>query len=215
MDHGYNSRVVRRSCAWRSAVAAHPKSLTPSHGGGDRRIRYASAAQHGALQDEDIVTRLQKGDFDMLVALAATAPCCGRASVRRQQVRPGHQSRPFRLSDGGPPDQWRPVLERILVGDYWVERRMMRAEHQSADGQVRSLGGAQRVRCRTVVARPVRLTAEIDGRYLTTYAADGVIAARATGSTACPRRRRPILLRRRVTSCSSPRPTFRSIERSS
>ncbi len=34
------------------------------------------------------------------------------------------------------------------------------------------------------VARPVRLTAEIDGRYLTTYVADGVIAATPTSSTA-------------------------------
>jgi NAD+ kinase len=34
------------------------------------------------------------------------------------------------------------------------------------------------------IARPVRLTTEIDGRYLTTYVADGVIAATPTGSTA-------------------------------
>jgi NAD+ kinase len=62
---------------------------------------------------------------------------------------------------------------------------MLRAEHRR-EGEI--LGGWDVVNeCvigRGQVVRPVRLTAEIDGRYLTTYVADARIAATPTGSTA-------------------------------
>jgi hypothetical protein len=63
---------------------------------------------------------------------------------------------------------------------------MLRAEHHTVDGRPRSKWEVlnECVVGRGEVARPVRLTAEIDGRYLTTYVADGVIAATPTGSTA-------------------------------
>lgn len=82
--------------------------------------------------------------------------------------------------------EWQPALDRVLAGDYWVEQRMMlRAEHKREE---RVLGNwevlNEFVIGRGETVRPVRLTAEIDGRYLTTYVADALIAATPTGSTA-------------------------------
>ncbi|HET7009759.1 MAG TPA: NAD(+)/NADH kinase [Anaerolineales bacterium] len=84
-------------------------------------------------------------------------------------------------------DEWPQALEHILAGDYRLEPRMtIRARHFPAAGGV---GGSwdvinECVMGRGQTVRPVRLTAEIDGRYLTTYVADALIAATPTGSTA-------------------------------
>lgn len=84
------------------------------------------------------------------------------------------------------PGEWKGVLARILVGDYWVEERMMlRAEHHRGD-QVLGTHDVlnEAVVSRGALARPIRLRTEIDGDELTTYVADGLIVATATGSTA-------------------------------
>jgi NAD+ kinase len=77
-------------------------------------------------------------------------------------------------------------LENILKGEYWIENRMMlRAEHlRSGDslGVWHALNEA--VVCRGASVRPVRISASVDGRVLTTYVSDGLIAATPTGSTA-------------------------------
>lgn len=84
------------------------------------------------------------------------------------------------------PDEWKGVLARILVGDYWLEERMMlHTEHYRGN----ELLGSYEILNETVVnrgwiARPVRLRTLIDGDELTTYVADGLIVATATGSTA-------------------------------
>jgi NAD+ kinase len=83
-------------------------------------------------------------------------------------------------------EEWHAALERLFKGDYWIENRMMlRAEHlRSGDslGTWHALNEA--VVCRGSAVRPVRISASVDGRVLTTYVADGLIAATPTGSTA-------------------------------
>jgi NAD+ kinase len=82
--------------------------------------------------------------------------------------------------------EWREYFERLLDGEAWIENRMMlRAEH-TRSGE--SLGTSNALN-EVVVARgqnlrPIRLTASVDARRLTSYAADGLIASTATGSTA-------------------------------
>ncbi|GAC1446466.1 MAG: hypothetical protein NVSMB56_05420 [Pyrinomonadaceae bacterium] len=84
------------------------------------------------------------------------------------------------------PDEWKGAFARILVGDYWVEERvMLHVEHHRGA----ELIGAYEVLNEAVVnrggvARPIRIRALIDGDELTTYVADGLIVATATGSTA-------------------------------
>jgi NAD+ kinase len=82
--------------------------------------------------------------------------------------------------------QWAAALERVLAGDYWLEGRMMlrvtwtQGERRQGEWQV--LNECVVARGRSV--RLVELVTEIDGAYLTTYAADALIVATPTGSTA-------------------------------
>jgi NAD+ kinase len=72
-----------------------------------------------------------------------------------------------------------------LSGDYWLEERMMLyAEYRPGKDcrQYEALNDV--VVSRGSLARIVRLETYIDGSYLTTYAADGLIVSTATGSTA-------------------------------
>jgi NAD+ kinase len=84
------------------------------------------------------------------------------------------------------PEEWSSALPRLLAGKYWLEERMMLyAEYHRGEtcrGQYVALNDV--VVSRGSLARMVRLETRIDGSDLTTYAADGLIVATATGSTA-------------------------------
>lgn len=89
------------------------------------------------------------------------------------------------------PENWQEPLAGILDGRYWLERRMMLDVRVLRDGPAVDDRGHERcyqalnevVVSRGGLARIVRVTTAIDGDFLTTYAADGVIVATATGST--------------------------------
>jgi NAD+ kinase len=73
------------------------------------------------------------------------------------------------------------ALERVFKGEHRIEERMM------LDVSVGD--GVQKLALNEVViektpAGPVRLVLSLDGEFFTTYAADGVIVATPTGSTA-------------------------------
>jgi NAD+ kinase len=83
-------------------------------------------------------------------------------------------------------EQWSPAIEHLLAGEYWIESRMMlrvawlQGDRVQAEWDV--LNECVVGRGRSV--RLVELVTEIDGTYLTTYAADALILATPTGSTA-------------------------------
>jgi NAD+ kinase len=78
------------------------------------------------------------------------------------------------------------ALERFLAGEGGIEERMLlnvrveRAEGESAE----HLAFNEAVLEKTPMGHTVRLAVEIDGEFFTTYAADGLIVATPTGSTA-------------------------------
>ncbi len=89
------------------------------------------------------------------------------------------------------PDNWHEPLDLVLAGQYWLERRLMldvllRRNGVAVDESGRELRFQalnEAVVSRGRLARIVRVSTWIDGDFLTTYAADGVIVATATGST--------------------------------
>ncbi len=145
-------------------------------------------APYGSLYDEELRKRVRNGEFDMLIVLG------GDGSV----LRAGHLCAPSGVPIFGvnlgrlgfliqvDRKEWREYFEKLLNGEAWIENRMMlRAEHTRAG---ESLGHSNALN-EVVVARgqnlrPVRLTALVDTRQLTSYVADGLIASSATGSTA-------------------------------
>jgi NAD+ kinase len=143
---------------------------------------------HGSLYDPELRQRVESDEFDMLIALGGDGT----------MLRSGHLCAPYGVPILGvnvgrfgfltavQHENWKRTLERILSGDYWIEKRMMlRAEHHRNE----VVFGTWEVvnECfvgRGEVVRPVHLITEVDGHYLTTYVADGLIVATPTGSTA-------------------------------
>jgi NAD+ kinase len=84
------------------------------------------------------------------------------------------------------PSEWKGVIARILVGDYWLEERtMLHVEHHRDEEKLNAAEVLnEAVVSRGALARPVRLKTWVDGDELTTYVADGLIVSTATGSTA-------------------------------
>jgi NAD+ kinase len=84
------------------------------------------------------------------------------------------------------PTEWRSVFDRVCAGDFWIEQRMMlRTELWRGDQHLQSFDVLNEVVVsRGAVVRAVRLETHIDGGWLTTYVADGLIIATPTGSTA-------------------------------
>jgi len=77
-------------------------------------------------------------------------------------------------------------LPALLAGEGWIdERTMLEAELAATDQEPPRIFHALNdvVVARGAMARLVRVEASIDGQYLATYKADGVIVATATGST--------------------------------
>lgn len=84
------------------------------------------------------------------------------------------------------PDGVRPALERFLAGAYTVEHRMLLAvDVRAADRPELTLVALnEAVLEKTASGHTVRLDVELDGARFTPYAADGLIVATPTGSTA-------------------------------
>ncbi len=83
------------------------------------------------------------------------------------------------------PGEWDQVLPRLLLGEYWIEERMMLyAEYHRGESCHGYEALNDVVVSRGSLARMVRLETHIDGSFLATYAADGLIVSTATGSTA-------------------------------
>jgi NAD+ kinase len=84
------------------------------------------------------------------------------------------------------PHDFDAALDRLLTGDYEVAERMVLEitveSDSSAQGRWFALNEAVLEKVHT--GRLARLEVDINGTYFTTYAADGVIVATPTGSTA-------------------------------
>jgi NAD+ kinase len=85
------------------------------------------------------------------------------------------------------PHGMRMALKRFLAGSYEVEERMMlevAVEAEAFEAGVRHLALNEAVLEKTPMGHTVRLGVSVDGETFTPYAADGLIVATPTGSTA-------------------------------
>ncbi len=142
----------------------------------------------GSLYDEGLRKHVRNREFDMLIAVGGDGSMlraghlCAPSGVPILGVNLGRLGFLIQIDR----KEWREYFEKLFNGEAWIENRMMLyAEHIRAG---ESLGGwnalNEVVVGRGATLRPVRLTASVDGRQLTSYVADGLIASTATGSTA-------------------------------
>ncbi|MDI6768547.1 MAG: NAD(+)/NADH kinase [Anaerolineales bacterium] len=175
----------------RIVVAAHPQMAEAI----DEAAAMAAHLQErgltalsGTLDEASLRERVQRAEFDLLIAvggdgtLLRAAHLCAPWGVPILGVNLGSLGFLIQIQR----DEWRATFDLLLIGESWIENRMMlRAEHwreNTSLGNWHALNEA--VVCRGEYVRPLRLSASVDGRLLTAYVADGLIAATPTGSTA-------------------------------
>ena len=142
----------------------------------------------GNLSDETLRTRARTGEFNLLIAIGGdgtmlrAGQICGPAEVPILGINVGRFGFLIEIQA----DQWKDILNELVDGKYWLEKRMMlRAEHWRGNSCLGAWELLNEVAVsRGEILRPVQLTAMVDGRFLSTYVADALIAATATGSTA-------------------------------
>jgi NAD+ kinase len=138
--------------------------------------------------DEDEVA-LHVNEFDLLITLGGDGTILRAARIAAEHSIPilGLNLGRVGFLAEMERENWSDKLSLILEGKYWLEERMMLQAELRRQGNAAPWTGEalnEFVVGRGTLARVVRLTTYIDGEYLTTYAADGLIVATATGSTA-------------------------------
>ena len=187
----YNHSMPETFIPKRPVIAAYPRmpeAFTEAEAMSLHLKDKGFESPFGSLYDEDLRKRVKHGEFDLLIIAG------GDGSV----LRAGHLCAPLGVPILGvnlgrlgfliqvDRAEWREYFDKLLHGEAWIENRMMlHAEHVRAgdsQGQWNALNEVVVGRGQNL--RPVRLSASVDGRHLTSYVADGLIAATATGSTA-------------------------------
>jgi NAD+ kinase len=143
---------------------------------------------HGSIYDEDLRRRTKAGEFDLLIAMGGDGTMlraghlCAPVGVPILGIMMGRLGFLMQVQRG----EWPQMLDRLLNGEAWIEQRMMiSAEHVRAGDSLAKWQALNEVVVgRGMSLRAVRLLASVDGRPLTTFVCDGLIASTATGSTA-------------------------------
>jgi NAD+ kinase len=173
------------------AIAVHPKN----HQASTLAEKISASLEKdgkrvllGHMDETKFQEGISGGCQDLLIALGGDGT----------MLRAGHISAPFNLPILGinlghygflteiQEDEWQNALQRLLKGDYWLEKRMMLLVTLYRDDQKQGEWNAlnDAVISRGEIIRPVQFEIFINSRYLSTTVADGVIASTATGSTA-------------------------------
>ena len=140
------------------------------------------------MHEETARQQLQAGDFDLVIALGGDGTMlraghfCAPLDIPLLGINQGHFGFLIELEA----DEWRETLPRLASGDFRYEKRMLIHVEHWRDGKKQGEWEAlnEALVGRGGLARPVHLAANLDGKLLTTFVADGLIIASATGSTA-------------------------------
>ena len=146
----------------------------PNPAGRDLAHAPIDAAQ---LEDAQLLVVLG-GDGTLLAASRFAAP----RRIPMLSIRYGG----FGFLAEAEPDEMEWALNKIVLGDFGVDRRMMLAIELHRNDQIIHTSSALNdiTVSRGALSRLVRVRTEAGGGYLATYSADGVIVSTPTGSTA-------------------------------
>ena len=150
----------------------------------DLQLKATAAFMHG----EKLRNQLKDGNYDLVIALGGDGTMlraghfCAPLGIPLLGINQGHFGFLIELEE----DEWRGVLPRLATGNFRYEERMLIHVELWRDGKKRREWEAlnEALVGRGSQARPVHVAAIVDERPLTTYVADGLIIASATGSTA-------------------------------
>ena len=146
------------------------------------RVADAVGLSERGEPDEDVA------DSDAVLVLGgdgtilATARLC---APRGTPMLPVHVGR-FGFLTAVAPSGLLPALDRLLEGQFTEEERMMLWCETRRGGLLQDSGLSlnEIVVANGPLSRVLHLRTSVDGKYVTTYAADGIIVATPTGSTA-------------------------------
>lgn len=173
------------------AVVAHsgmPDALHEAQAVVKALSAYPVRVNSGTLEDSRLCHGISTGEYTMAIVLGGdgtllrVSQLCADSHTMIWGINFGR----FGFLMETQRDKWEEYIPRLMNGDYRIEKRMMLvAEHWRGD---QKLGGwdviNEVVVCRGQQVKPLHLSAMVDGVYLTTYVADGLIASTPTGSTA-------------------------------
>jgi NAD+ kinase len=175
----------------RPVIAAYPK-MPGTFVEAEAMCKYLKEkgveAEFGSLYDETLRKRVRRGEFDVLImaggdgSVLRAGHLCAASKVPILGVNLGKLGFLIQVEK----EEWREYFDKLLNGEAWIENRMMlHAEHVRSGEVLGSWDALNEVVVgRGQILRPIRISASVDGRHLTSYVADGLIAATATGSTA-------------------------------
>jgi NAD+ kinase len=149
---------------------------------------YQVEVSSGKLDDIRLGKRVSSGDFDLAVVLGGDGSIlraghlCASSNTPILGINHGRFGFLMELQR----QNWHEYIPRLMNGDYHLEKRMMLcAEHWRGEKKLNEWEVLNEVVvCRGQLVKPLHLTAYVDGEFLSTYVADGLIAATPTGSTA-------------------------------
>lgn len=141
-----------------------------------------------SLQDTELATRLETGEFDMLLALGGDGTMLRAGSICAPLGIPvlGINMGRFGFLTEIQTNQCDSLLPLLLQGAYRLEERMLLRARHVRDGKILDSWHVinEVVVCRGQFVRPIHIQAAVNGYPLAKYVADGLIASTPTGSTA-------------------------------
>jgi len=142
----------------------------------------------GKMDEPNLREGISNGSHELLIALGGDGTMLRAGHIAAISSTPilGINLGSFGFLTEVQRDEWGGALDRVLAGDFRLEKRMMLQSTLFRDGKELGSWSAlnDSVISRGETIRPVQLFIEINNRHLSTIVADAVIASTATGSTA-------------------------------
>ena len=175
----------------RIAILAHPgmpDAVADTDQVRSAFLAYQVTVESSILDDDKLRKRISSGEFDLLIVLGGDGAIlraghlCAASNTPILGINYGRFGFLMEIQRGN----WMEYIPRLMQGEYHYESRMMlacehwRGKEKLEDWEVLN----EVVVCRGQLVKPLHISAFVDGEFLTTYVADGLIAATPTGSTA-------------------------------